>query len=142
MRLLIIFVGLTFLFTSCDKETSVAKKLLGEWDLVAFKITLQNGINQYPESHGDLIITEGNNAPLDFSSTHHYTLLGTEIVESKSGFMQLKDNGNYLDVTLLDENDLELGLEAHRIMVLTKTDLQLEYTDSEGRLRNLTYKKK
>ena len=142
MRFSIIFISLLFLFTSCDKEANVTKKLLGEWDLVQFKITLQNGINQYPDSHGELIITEGNNAPLDFSSTHHYTLFGTEFLENKSGFMQLRDNGNHMDVTLLDENELELAVEDHRIMVLTTTDLQLEFTDSEGRLSNLTYKKK
>lgn len=114
----------------------------GDWELVQFKITLQNGISQYPVSSGTINISESENNKMDFISSIEYTLFSQFISENKSGTMELRDNGSYINVLILDENDAEIGTEDHRIMVLTKTDLQLEYSDADGRLRNLTFRKK
>lgn len=116
--------------------------MIGEWELVQFKISLQDGITQYPESIGQMKISEGENNQMNFTSELDYTLLIENFLEVKSGTMDLRENGDYMNVVLLDANNSQIGTEDHRIMVLTKTDLQLEYYDANGRLRNLTFRKK
>jgi hypothetical protein len=132
------------IFSACDKEKQVTKKMIGEWELVQFKITLQDGTSQFPASTGKLIIVDSEDIQhqLKYNSQLDYTLFGNATEEIKTGFIVLRDKGNYLDATVLNESNTEIASEDHRIMVLTKTDLQLEYSDLEGRLRNLTYRKK
>lgn len=116
--------------------------MIGEWELVQFRISLQDGVTQYPESTGLMEISESENNSMSFTSELDYTLLGENFIEVKSGTMELRDKGNYMNVVILDESNTVISTEDHRIMVLTKTDLQLEYADGAGRLRNLTFRKK
>lgn len=143
MKTPLLFLVIVLLLSSCDKEKSISKKLTGEWELTLFKITLQNGLSQYPESSGNLKIVESDGeVDNSFQSQMSFDLSGNPETETKTGTIQLRDNGNYMNVSILDANNVQIGTEDHRIMVLTKTDLQLEFADEFGRLRNLTFRKK
>jgi hypothetical protein len=107
-------------------------------------MTLDNGISEYPVSNGNLKISEnqndqGNNS---FQSDLYFELNGIDHTEIKSGFLQLRDNGGYMNATIIDGSNTQIAIEDQRIMVLTSTDLQIEYSDEQGRLRSLTYRKK
>lgn len=145
MRASFFFVVFALVFlTACNKDKTIARKLSGEWELVLFKISLPDGTSQYPVSTGTLDITEedAKHGKSTFSSSLHFSLLGSDNTEIKNGKLELRENGNYLSVSVLDTNDQIIASEYHRIMVLTKTDLQIEYSDDLGRLRNLTFRRK
>lgn len=144
MRILIFFVMISVFLTSCNKDKHTSKKLNGDWELILLKMTLDNGISEYPVSNGNLKISEnqndqGNNS---FQSDLYFELNGIDHTEIKSGFLQLRDNGGYMNATIIDGSNTQIAIEDQRIMVLTSTDLQIEYSDEQGRLRSLTYRKK
>lgn len=139
----ILFLSL-LLFTSCDKQKQSSRKLEGTWDIKIYKRTYPDGISLYPTCSGTLTIGELESEEWDntYSLDIKYTLSGNEILEKKSGNLNIIGKGDYMDVTILDDNGPVNYIENHRIMVLTSTDLQIVYMDSLDNLNSLTFKRK
>ncbi|MCF8433512.1 MAG: hypothetical protein K9G37_03500, partial [Crocinitomicaceae bacterium] len=61
---------------------------------------------------------------------------------NQSGLINVLESGEYMDVSTLNSADVVTRIDNHRIMVLTSTDLQLEFTDSVGQINTYTFRKK
>ena len=132
-----------FFFTSCDKEKQTSRKIEGNWELKSYKITYQDGISEYGSCSGNLEIVSTSKADWtnSFKMNISFVFPSQTGQQSKIGYMRIREKGGYMDVSLVDQQDQEVGFEDHRIMVLTSTDLQIEYLGEDGSLNNLTFRK-
>jgi hypothetical protein len=62
--------------------------------------------------------------------------------EDMEAYINVLETGEYMDVRTLNSADAVTRIDNHRIMVLTSTDLQLEFTDSVGQINTYTFRKK
>jgi hypothetical protein len=63
----------------------------------------------------------------------------TESTIHQSGTYEMIEKGDYMTVKQLDTLGIEIGVYTYRILVLTKTDLELEYPDNLGNYITLIF---
>lgn len=136
----IIFV----LFTSCDKDKHVTKKLIGEWHIVDYKKTDQSGLSEYAVVSGNMIFEKSSDytSPSNYSQSIIYAFPSNSGTISQHGTIEVVDNGGFMNVTSLDNSNMLISTIKYRILVQTSTDLELEYTDASFNVHNLIFKKK
>ena len=61
--------------------------------------------------------------------------------EMSKGYMNFKNKGGYAEAYLMDATNTITFQEEHRILMLTKTDLQIEYNNSSGRIITQTFRR-
>jgi hypothetical protein len=72
----------------------------------------------------------------------HATLSFPNVAEStihQNGTYEMIEKGDYMTVKQLDTLGTEIGVYTYRILVLTKTDLELEYPDNLGNYITLIF---
>jgi hypothetical protein len=140
----LLILSIAFLFFSCDKEKQSARRMKGEWELQNFKMTFPDGLSEFGEGAGTLKIEDSDRSEyqLRFVRELNSQFSSGQFTETAMGYMNFRDKGKYIDVVLVDENGSILSEEAHRILIQTKTDLQLEYSHSSGRFLTLTFRSK
>ena len=129
------FFLLLVLFTSCDKHKQSARQLAGTWKLTSYKIKDSEGLSTYSTGTGEMHFSACSETPI--KCTYHFnaslTFPGiplTQMVEQ--GTYEMIEKGDYMTMKKLDALGNELGSYTYRILVLTKTDLELEYPDNLG----------
>jgi len=131
------------LLVACSKEGNVSKKLNGSWELAQYKLTLLDGISEYAVCDGQLKIEpsetlDWNNA---FELSINFDFPSVSGSSSEKGFYRIRQKGEFLDASYRDSNNLETHLLDYRIMVLNRSDLQLEFRDTNGRINYLTFRR-
>ncbi|MEN9998359.1 MAG: hypothetical protein RI922_1349 [Bacteroidota bacterium] len=138
------FLIFSFLVVSCNKEKSAQKKIDGTWEIISYKRTEANGLNFYASVSGEM----------SFTGIDHFkdnSLYSTNIAYSfdtdngsfnENGCIEIIDNGNYMNVIKMNSSNIPVDTIKYRILVSTKTDLQLEFSDNVSRVHNFIFKKK
>lgn len=140
--LILLFLGLFIL--SCDKEKRTVNRIDGTWEISTFKRILSTGISIYAEVSGEMTIAQSNDESWDKSYILQFnysfpTFSGTN---NQNGLINVLEDGEYMDVSTLSSSNLITRIDQHRIMVLTSTDLQVEFTDSVGQINTYTFRRK
>ena len=140
---LIVFLPLILVILSCDKEKSTSKKLNGDWELKQYKITLLDGISEFAVCTGELKISttdfeDFNNSFMLQLNYEFPSITGSSI---EAGYLRIKQKGDFMDASYRDGGNTESHILEYRIMVLNKTDLQIEYRDTNNLVNYLTFRK-
>ena len=130
--------------SSCDKQKRTTKKIDGEWEISVYKITDTEGLAEYAVCSGSYVFNSCNNKSNACDYTCNLTFdfpsnTGTSI---ETGTFEVLSDGEFLDVTCLNSLNEIISAYNYRILTLTKTDLQLEYSDLNSKLHSLIFKKK
>jgi hypothetical protein len=143
MRSIIILIALLSV-VGCDKEKQTSRKIKGQWDLVHMKATFSDGLSEYGTGSGSLKITESDqdNYQCKFERQTDMQFPSISYLETRTGYKTFKNKGKYSDSYLVDVNNVVVFQEAQRILMLTNTDLQIEYTSSTGQFVTQTYRRK
>jgi len=135
MKVVGYFFLLFVLFTSCDKQKQTARQLEGTWELTSYRMKDSEGLSAYATGTGEMHFSACSETPI--KCTYHFnaslTFPGiplTQMVEQ--GTYEMIEKGDYMTIKKLDALGNELGSYTYRILVLTKTDLELEYPDNLG----------
>lgn len=131
-------------FTSCDKQKRTTKKIDGEWEITSYKLTDTEGLSEYAACSGSYIFNscENKSTSCGYSCALAFefpSITGTAI---ESGIFEVLPDGEYMDVTNIDSLNAVISLYNYRILILTKTDLHLEYTDATFKIHSLIFKRK
>ncbi len=139
MKNFIITVFALFIIFACDKQKLNSKKVEGEWQIVNYYQTNNEGLTtKYPICNGtidfaaeigifDLNLIRQNGALNDTTKA--------------SGNFQLNENGS--TIIFSNSSGLNLGNEGnYRILTLTKTDLQIEGGDTLGNVNTYLFSRK
>ena len=135
MKVVVCFFLLLVLVTSCDKQKQSARQLEGTWELTSYRMKDSEGLSAYATGTGEMHFSACSETPI--KCTYHFnaslTFPGiplTQMVEQ--GTYEMIEKGDYMTMKKLDALGNELGSYTYRILVLTKTDLELEYPDNLG----------
>ena len=144
MKKVVCFFLLLVLFTSCDKQKQSARQLSGTWELTSYRIKDSEGLSTYATGTGEIHFDECNETPIKctYQFNASLTLPGlslTQIIEQ--GTYEMIEKGDYMTVKKLNGAGNELGSYTYRILVLTKTDLELEYPDNLGNYITMIFRR-
>lgn len=141
-----IFLLLMILFSvaSCDKEKKTVRRIDGTWEIKSFKRILSSGISIYADVTGEMKIESSSDEYWEKAYTlqFDYAFPSFNGATNQFGLMNVLESGDYMDVSTLNSADVVTRIDNHRIMVLTSTDLQLEFVDSLGQINTYTFRKK
>lgn len=123
------------LFASCDKQKQTARQLAGTWELTSYRIKDSEGLSTYASGTGEIHFDACSETPI--TCTYQFnaalTLPGLPLTQMmEQGTYEMIEKGDYMTIKKLDALGNELGSYTYRILVLTKTDLELEYPDNLG----------
>lgn len=126
---------LLVLVASCDKQKQAARQLTGTWELTSYRIKDSEGLSTYATGTGEIQFDACSETPI--TCTYQFnaalTLPGLPLTQMmEQGTYEMIEKGDYMTVKKLDALGNELGSYTYRILVLTKTDLELEYPDNLG----------
>jgi hypothetical protein len=144
MKHLLILLVILFFVSSCDKEKKTTRRIDGTWEIKSFKRILSTGISIYADVTGEMKIETSNDEYWEKAYTLQFDYAFPSLSGStnQSGLINVLESGEYMDVSTLNSADVVTRIDNHRIMVLTSTDLQLEFTDSVGQINTYTFRKK
>jgi hypothetical protein len=139
-----VFILIALVLLSCDKEKSALKKINGHWEITSYKRTESNGLSFFATVSGNITFSEVNQykSPSLFSTNIAYTFGTDSGTIQENGSIEMIEKGDFMNVIKLDASNNPSDTIKYRIMTCTNTDLQLEYSDSIGRVNNLIFKKK
>lgn len=132
------------MISSCDKAKQSSRRMEGVWEIRTYKLTFQDGISEYAECSGTLEVTSTDQDGWQNKMLRKidYSFPSSTGSEDKVGLIKFRGKGDYMDVGVLDGSGNVVFLEDHRIMVLTRTDLQLIFADQYSRFHTMTFRKK
>jgi hypothetical protein len=142
-RIVVLLLVLIFV-ASCDKEKRTVRRIDGTWEIKSFKRILSTGISIYADVTGKMKIENSSDEYWEKAYTleFDYAFPSFNGTTNQSGLINVLESGEYMDVSTLNSADVVTRIDNHRIMVLTSTDLQLEFTDSVGQINTYTFRKK
>lgn len=142
-RLSVFLLIALFLF-SCDKEKHALKKINGQWEITSYKRTESNGLSFFATVSGNMTFSEVDQykSPSIFNTNISYSFDTDNGTIQENGSVEMIEKGDFMNVIKLDASNNPTDTIKYRIMTCTNTDLQLEYSDSIGRVNNLIFKKK
>ncbi len=133
-KIVFLFIISLVIFASCDKVKQTEKNLAGEWQIVSYKRMDTEGLLEYAVVNGYINFENCADASIpcpytivinyDFpSSTGNTTEHGTYEVIEKGKFMNIENSNSSNSIT---------AAYRCRLLTETKTDLELEFSDSTG----------
>jgi hypothetical protein len=139
-----IFLLITLVLSSCNKEKSAAKKINGEWKITSYKRTETNGLSFYATVSGEMLFSNVDryNSPSTFKTSITYSFDTENGVYFENGIIEMIEKGEYMNVTKLNALNNPTDTLKYRIITNTTKDLQLEYIDSNNRIHMMIFKKK
>jgi hypothetical protein len=142
-RLSVFLLIALFLF-SCDKEKRALKKINGQWEITSYKRTESNGLSFFAIVSGNMTFSEVDQYKSHslFNTNISYSFDADNGTIQENGSVEMIEKGDFMNVIKLDASNNPTDTIKYRIMTCTNTDLQLEYSDSIGRVNNLIFKKK
>jgi len=135
MKTFAVLILLVFFLSSCDKQKQSARQLVGTWDLTSYKVKNAEGLSTYATGSGTIHFDNFSTKPIQstFQFNAALTFPGpTQSTVNQEGTYEMIEKGDYMTVKILDTSGAEIGVYTYRILVLTKTDLKLEYPDNLG----------
>jgi hypothetical protein len=135
---------LVLLTASCDKEKIATKKINGTWEITTYKRTESNGLSFFATVSGEMTFTEVDRfkSPSLFKSSISYSFDTDNGVYNENGEIEMIDKGAYMNVIKYNASNIPIDTLNYRILTMTNSDLQLEYSDTISRIHNLIFKKK
>jgi hypothetical protein len=135
MKTLVSLFLLFVFISSCDKQKQAARQLKGTWELTSYKVKNAEGLSTYATGSGTMHFDNPASNPIKSTFQFNAALTFPGLPEStisQQGTYEMIEKGDYMTVKHLDALGAELGVYTYRILVLTKTDLELEYPDNLG----------
>jgi outer membrane protein assembly factor BamB len=140
--LLLAALGALLLF-ACDKATSTSTKLSGEWQLTSYKLTVSNGMSYIGSGEGALFFSDLQTETSDktYLFQLNQTVNGAVMVRDESGTFLVSYEQGFPELSLTTSSGSPALGSPCRILTLNKTDLQLEGSDSLGRIHTFLFRK-
>ena len=123
------FIGLILLvlvFTGCDKVKQVHKDLEGEWQIITYRRTNDQGLTYFLPADGTLQFTSCSNAICSYDFNFSYEDQGVISVYSNSGSLNQHNHEHFDLFPTVSSGD---SIYDGRILLITKDDLKMLYND-------------
>lgn len=128
-----VFTLSVLLLLSCSKEANVSKKLSGDWNLTSYRRTDSEGLITYPEASGTAEFISYDKG--QDSSNYHFDIscaLPDVDTNLYTGTYKLVEKGDFMYLAELDSLNQVNSYIKYRILTLTKTDLEIEFSQNSN----------
>ncbi len=114
---------------SCRKEKRIANKINGDWSITTLKRTDHEGLIEFAQCSGTLHFNklEGDSANYEFQI--YYEFLGETGTINQKGTYKLIEKGDFMNLSVLDINNNLVSYTKYRLLTVTSSDLELEFSD-------------
>jgi hypothetical protein len=116
MKKALFCIAFATILIACNKEKASAKKISGNWSITTLKQTDPEGL-----------IDSAN-----YQFLISYQLASDSGTINQKGTYKLIEKGDYMNLSALDSNNSVIDYTKCRLLTLTSTDLQLEFSDGEN----------
>ena len=126
--------------SACDKYEKQQKRIKGTWELVSYRFKSQLGLSYFPEASGTMFFENCDDTICAYSMSLEYSspqITGTRV---EAGKYSLEEEGGQLYLTPI-VNGIDQPRISNGMTLLTKTDLQFQYTDDLGRSHHFVFEK-
>ena len=126
--------------SACDKYEKQQKRIKGTWELVNYRFKSQLGLSYFPEASGTIFFENCDDTICAYSMSLEYSspqITGTRV---EAGKYSLEEEGGQLYLTPI-VNGIDQQRISNGMTLLTKTDLQFQYTDDLGRSHHFVFEK-
>ncbi len=119
---------------SCSKEVRVSKDLAGTWELTSYKRTDAEGLIIYPIASGkaDFNAYEKSNDSSAYSWSIITDVSGSLDSTTQQGTYKLVEKSNFMYVAEIDSLNQISSYTKYRILTLTQTDLEIEFSKNSN----------
>ncbi len=126
--------------SACDKYEKQQKRIKGTWELVSYRFKSQLGLSYFPEASGTMFFENCDDTICAYSMSLEYSspqITGTRV---EAGKYSLEEEGGQLYLTPI-VNGIDHARISNGMTLLTRTDLQFQYTDDLGRSHHFVFEK-
>lgn len=127
--LLVLFLLLTL--ASCDKIQKTEKTITGIWNLYEYKFTAPTGLVYYWTSEGTVDFGSCGDEVCNYSIHIDYQNDGGSFTKYENGKIHFSDETSF-SLERINANGTTTILSYGKIQLVTKDDLQLEFSDEHG----------
>ena len=140
----LLFILIGVLLLSCDKQKQAASRLSGNWELLSYKLTDNEGLSYYSNQPGTMSFDYCESDPVscNFSWKIGYSFPSVSGSIDQSGTYKVINKGDFMELTVPDASGNSVVTYEARILVLTKTDLELEFYDTLARMNSMIFSRK
>ncbi len=129
-----LYLFLLLLLPGCDKVKKTRKKLAGTWQIIEYKYSNSSGLSYYYPAEGTFEFDNCGEHLCSFKIDMTYFIDTIAFDKNMSGLYTFKDEkAEYYKLIDIDTTGIKDTVENARILLITKTDLKTEFSDSEGR---------
>jgi hypothetical protein len=120
---------IAFFLIACNKEKVTAKKIFGDWSIMTLKKTDTEGLISFAKCAGLLRFneTESDSANYQFNISYQLPSDTGQIIQK--GTYKLIEKGEYMNLSTLDSSNNIVSYSKYRLLTITSTDLELEFSD-------------
>ncbi|MFK7787470.1 MAG: hypothetical protein AB8B56_20265 [Crocinitomicaceae bacterium] len=126
--------------SSCDKYEKQQKHLDGNWTLTSYKFKNQLGLSYYPEASGTIFFENCSDTVCAYSTSLEYSSPQITGARVEAGRYSLNKDGGQLYLTPI-VNGIDQNRISNGMTLLTRTNLQFQYTDDQGRSHHYVFEK-
>lgn len=128
------YLVLLLIVTACSKTNQAHKKMAGDWVVTKYMYTNFSGLSYYYPISGDFIFDNCEEDTCNFQINCTYTVDSLDQNLTLQGrYFFLDENAEYYELLNIDSTGSIDTLHNGRVILLTKSDLKTEYSDSTGR---------
>ena len=135
-----LLVLLVLAMLSCSKHEKAVNKLEGSWTLTSYRFKNQQGLSYYTEASGSLFFENCSDTICAYSMNLQYShpqISGSRVEAGKFEFDVFENNLLLTPIVGgVDQTTIKNG-----VTLLTKTDLEFQYTDDLGRSHHYVFEK-
>ena len=124
---------------SCDKVENVHKKLTGVWTITSYTFLNSNSLTYYYPADGTMSFGSCGSAICNYNLNLKYEAQGILQEKINRGTMDFVDDEYFLMHRENSDGSISL-IEYARVILLTKDDLKIAFTDEYGAHELVLYK--
>jgi hypothetical protein len=132
MKKALFCIAFATILIACNKEKASAKKISGNWSITTLKQTDPEGLIEFAKCSGELHFSEIVSDSANYQFLISYQLASDSGTINQKGTYKLIEKGDYMNLSALDSNNSVIDYTKCRLLTLTSTDLQLEFSDGEN----------
>lgn len=129
MKKALFCIAFASLLIACNKEKSSSKKISGDWSITTLKQTDPEGLIEFAKCSGLLHFNETVSDSANYQFLISYQLASDSGTINQNGTYKLIEKGDYMNLSALDSNNNLITYTKYRLLTLTSTDLELEFSD-------------
>ena len=126
------FLLLFLVFTACNKQKSVVKKLTGEWNITSYTFQENNGLSYNYVANGTFHFDNCSSEYCAYELNMTFTVSGQNFLKNDVGEYKVEKDGEHFTLNRLNSDGTISTFLKNRILLITKDQMKMLIQDEFG----------